>query len=210
MPMSCFVGEEFVPLVDDEIRGRLRSIRQVTVLSSNVSDADCYVTWRNCQSDADPRLPTVPGYVVLQLCTSGTTGHPKGAQLTNANFIAALIASAQFYPCTTEDVNLACLLQFHIAGTLASLWGISAGARTSITREANSAEILQLIPGERVPLMLVVPALLLFILTITRLSADRFLQFASGSLRRVTNRRGGAPFGDFDLAVRVRSSIRPH
>ena len=33
-------------------------------------------------------LPAAPDDDVIQLYTSGTTGHPKGVQLTNANYIS--------------------------------------------------------------------------------------------------------------------------
>ena len=39
------------------------------------------------QPDDDPALPAAPGDTCYQLYTSGTTGLPKGVELTHANFI---------------------------------------------------------------------------------------------------------------------------
>jgi acyl-coenzyme A synthetase/AMP-(fatty) acid ligase len=61
------------------IRDQLTSVREVIV-----TDQD-YPAWRDRQSAADPRLPTEGGDVCLQVYTSGTTGHPKGAQITSDN-----------------------------------------------------------------------------------------------------------------------------
>ena len=37
---------------------------------------------RRAEADQDPMLPVAPDDDVIQLYTSGTTGHPKGVQLT--------------------------------------------------------------------------------------------------------------------------------
>jgi acyl-CoA synthetase (AMP-forming)/AMP-acid ligase II len=54
--------------------------------------------------------------------------------------------------------------QFHIAGSLTGLVGLYEGSRTVITRQPDPAEMLRIIPQERVSRMFVVPALLLFML----------------------------------------------
>jgi acyl-CoA synthetase (AMP-forming)/AMP-acid ligase II len=54
--------------------------------------------------------------------------------------------------------------QFHIAGSVLGLLGLNRGARTVILRETAPAEILRLIPSERVTVTFLVPALLLFML----------------------------------------------
>jgi fatty-acyl-CoA synthase len=43
--------------------------------------------WRNAQSSNDPDVPADPDDTVLQLYTSGTTGLPKGVELTNTNIL---------------------------------------------------------------------------------------------------------------------------
>ena len=42
--------------------------------------------WRDSHDDIDPMLESKGEDDVIQLYTSGTTGHPKGVQLTNDNF----------------------------------------------------------------------------------------------------------------------------
>ena len=55
---------------------------------------EAYVTSRDRQASADPHLGAPCNDVALQLYTSGTTGHSKGAKLTHANFCAALAAAS--------------------------------------------------------------------------------------------------------------------
>jgi long-chain acyl-CoA synthetase len=158
-----FVGEEYLPIVE-QLLPELRTVKQVIALSGSHSTWEGYFAWRDRQASSDPRLDASPDDVVLQHYTSGTTGHPKGTELTHANLYAALAAAREWYDCTAEDVNLACMPQYHIAGSLVGLIGIYRGARTVITRQADPAEILRLIPAERVTHTFFVPALLLFLL----------------------------------------------
>src|SRR5579864_201512 len=70
-----FVGADFVDTIA-AIRERLTSVREVIV-----TDRD-YPTWRDRQSAADPQLTAAGSDICIQMYTSGTTGLPKGAQLT--------------------------------------------------------------------------------------------------------------------------------
>jgi long-chain acyl-CoA synthetase len=158
-----FVSEEFFPVVE-QIRPVLRTVQQVIALSGSHPEWDPFMAWRDGQDGADPQLAIAGDDVVLQLYTSGTTGHPKGAQITHDNIFAALQAAGEFYPCATDDVSLACMPQFHIGGSFLGLIALYAGARDVITREATPSEILHLIPSEQVTLAFLVPALMLFLL----------------------------------------------
>jgi acyl-CoA synthetase (AMP-forming)/AMP-acid ligase II len=158
-----FVGEEYVGLVE-QLRSKLRTAKQIVALGGGHPEWEGYTAWRDRQASTDPRLDTPGDDVALQLYTSGTTGHPKGAELTHANFCAALAAASEWYDCGFEDVSLACMPQFHIGGCIVGLIGIYRGARTVIVRQFDPAEILRLIPAERVTHALFVPAMLLFLL----------------------------------------------
>ena len=157
-----FVGEEFFPLVA-QTRPELRTVKHVIALSDRDSEWEPYTIWRDRHSCTDPCLQHVADDVALQLYTSGTTGSPKGAQITHHNLFAALAGAEDWYPCTATDVSLACMPQFHISGSLPGLIGLHAGARTLIA-EAAPGEILRLIPTEHVTLALFAPSLLLFLL----------------------------------------------
>ena len=158
-----FVGEEFLPLVT-QILPELRSVHRIIALSGEHPEWEAYATWRDRQDSTDPEVPIGADGVVLQLYTSGTTGHPKGALITHANLSAALEAAPEWYPCSATDVNLLCMPQFHIAGAFVGMLGAHAGARTIISREPVPGELLRLIETERVTITFLVPALILFML----------------------------------------------
>jgi long-subunit acyl-CoA synthetase (AMP-forming) len=80
----------------------------------------------------DSRLRNGPNDVAIQLYTSGTTGHPKGVQLTHANVFAVIAAAPEWYPCGADDVSLACMPQFHIGGSILGLFSLYRGARIII------------------------------------------------------------------------------
>jgi acyl-CoA synthetase (AMP-forming)/AMP-acid ligase II len=158
-----FVGEDFFPIVA-QILPELRTVRRVIALSGSHPEWERYATWRDRQSDGEPGVTIHADDVFIQLYTSGTTGHPKGALITHDNAFAALDGSPDWYPCTAEDVNLVCMPQFHIAGSFVGVLGIYAGARSIISRESQPAELLRLIESERVTVTFMVPALMLFML----------------------------------------------
>ncbi|MCA9532115.1 MAG: AMP-binding protein [Myxococcales bacterium] len=74
---------------------------------------------------AAPRLcaQEVSGEVALILYTSGTTGAPKGAQLSSANLAANLDALAATWGWTGEDTVVHALPLFHVHGLVLGLLG---------------------------------------------------------------------------------------
>jgi long-chain acyl-CoA synthetase len=123
--------------------------------------------------DTDPGAgqPESPDTVALQLYTSGTTGLPKGAQITNANF-EALVAAAESWAMSSDSVSLAAMPMFHIGGSGWSLFGMSNGARTVIMRELDPTGILGLISREGITHAFLVPAVLQFLLMVPNDGAD--------------------------------------
>jgi acyl-CoA synthetase (AMP-forming)/AMP-acid ligase II len=159
-----FVGEEYFPIVE-RLLPELRTVRDVITLSGRHPSWADYETWRDGQSTDDPVLPFDADDVVLQFYTSGTTGRPKGVQLTHANLVTALEAAAdQWGRATPRDVSLVCLPQYHIGGAFWACVGFFQGARNVVAREVNPGEILRLITGERVTMGFFAPAVLLFLL----------------------------------------------
>jgi acyl-CoA synthetase (AMP-forming)/AMP-acid ligase II len=97
--------------------------------------------------------------------TSGTTGHPKGAQLSHANLLTLLSAAlGQFGTWHDNDVNLVCMPLFHIGGAGWALVGLYRGIETVLMADAEPATILGLIAEFGVTKAFFVPALLLFLL----------------------------------------------
>jgi acyl-CoA synthetase (AMP-forming)/AMP-acid ligase II len=116
-----------------------------------VTDRD-FAAWRDRQSDADPELPIAGGDVCVQVYTSGTTGRPKGAQLTNDNLrtLLARLNSGKWREWSTVDVSLVAMPLFHVAGSVYGLCGLYVGARNVLLREVVPQQILEVIDRYRV------------------------------------------------------------
>jgi len=113
----------------------------------------------------NPRLLHESGDDVIQLYTSGTTGLPKGVQLTEANY-EALFASAtrQWARFDKGDAVLVAMPLFHVAGANMGMLAILQGARAIIMREADPGSILRLIQDHGIRQAFLVPALINMIL----------------------------------------------
>lgn len=158
-----FVGEEYFPVVES-IRDRLTRVRKIVSLAGRHDDWEAFSAWRDRHSDGDPLLPAKLTDTAVQFYTSGTTGLPKGAELTNANFAWMLPLWTRSWLLGPGVPNLVCLPMFHIGGAGWGIAGLFAGATNHVMREFVPAEILQTIQRERLQVMLLVPAMILFLL----------------------------------------------
>ncbi len=160
--MLLFLGKGFA-----EVAGTLdlpSGCRCISLDGDNGQWPDV-VAWCETQSEAEPTLVTEPEATVIQMYTSGTTGLPKGVELSNRNSIALLCAAEAggFGVLGPDDVALLCLPEFHIAGANVGLIGLSHGATVVVTEEFNPALVADLIPSYRVTFTLLVPAAILLL-----------------------------------------------
>lgn len=77
----------------------------------------------DCTSDAEAPSPPVDNTVLLLLYTSGTTGNPKGAQLTARNMAACLDGLAEAWGLGPQDTVVHALPLFHVHGLVLGLFG---------------------------------------------------------------------------------------
>jgi long-chain acyl-CoA synthetase len=157
-----FVGEEFFPVID-KIRDQLKTVRKVVAFGPRYGAWQSFADWRDCHPDADPRIKARARDTAVQFYTSGTTGLPKGAELTNANFAWMFPLWTKTWLLAPEVPNLVCLPMFHIGGAGWGIAGLFAGATNHVVREFVPVEILQIVQRERLQVMLLVPAMILFL-----------------------------------------------
>ena len=115
-------------------------------------------------SAEDPQHPVDPQDTCYQLYTSGTTGLPKGVELTHANFMHCLSDSLTATKMNEQSINMVCMPLFHISGSGWGVVGIYNGARSILLRDVDLPLILRLIPEQGVTHSIFVPAVLQFLL----------------------------------------------
>ena len=158
------VGEEFLDALG---RMRLPAVAAVIVLGDpGGSGHQTYDQWLAGHPDIDPQTPVEAEDTCYQLYTSGTTGLPKGVELTHANFLHCLSTSLAALAMDADSVNLVCMPLFHISGSGWGVVGLYHGARSLLLRDVDLPLILRLIGAEQVTHALFVPAVLQFLLAV--------------------------------------------
>lgn len=158
-----FVGKDFVPLIED-ILADCPGVKQVIAMDGGHDEWSAFVDWRDAGEAMHPQLAYRADDDVIQLYTSGTTGHPKGVQLTNSNMQSALAQAEDWAGWQEKEHVLLCMPLFHIAGVNCGLIGFYAGCKVTVLPEVDPAEILRLIEHEKVNLLFMVPAVILFVM----------------------------------------------
>jgi 4-coumarate--CoA ligase len=109
------------------------------------------------QVDVDPAT-----HVVVLPYSSGTTGLPKGVELTHRNLVANLAQSAALSTVTDDDVILAVLPFFHIYGLQVLMNGVLYnGARAVTLPRFDMEQFLETIQDHRVTRAALVPPIIL-------------------------------------------------
>ena len=152
------VGEEFAPAIDkvaDELTG-------VRVLTTGAR----YGEWRDAHPADDPAEPLAAGDIAYQLYSSGTTGRPKGVQLTQANLIAGMGLYPAIMGLGPDSVSMVPMPLYHIGGGGWALAGFAQGATNVLIREVVPDQLVDTIVAERVTHGFLVPAVLQFMLAV--------------------------------------------
>ncbi|RLA39458.1 MAG: fatty acid--CoA ligase, partial [Gammaproteobacteria bacterium] len=88
---TLFVGKDFYPIIE-AIESDLKFIKNIIAIDGDHDHWLDYKTWRDQQSNQRPDVSLEGDDDILQLYTSGTTGLPKGVQLTNQGYVNAFNA----------------------------------------------------------------------------------------------------------------------
>lgn len=160
-----FVGPEFAGLIR-EIQSDIPNVTSIISMEGADENWLDFQAWRDSQNADQESHPQLPEDVAIQLYTSGTTGHPKGVELTNANYVSAFrnFTAMDVPEMTSDDVAMVCMPVFHVAGVNMGLIGTYAGTTNVITREVNPPEILELVEKYKVTMAIWVPAVIRFLL----------------------------------------------
>ncbi|HEY3031151.1 MAG TPA: fatty acid--CoA ligase [Bradyrhizobium sp.] len=161
-----FVGPEFITQVRN-IKSKLADLRNIITTEGGAPEWQDYIAWRDAQSGDDPKVPISPTDIAIQLYTSGTTGKPKGAVLSHANFLNLVETGKGEKPdwnkWTEDDVSLVAMPVFHIGGSGWGVVGLYHGAKGVIAREFDASRVLDFIEQSGITKLFMVPAAMQFV-----------------------------------------------
>ncbi|MFT5574519.1 MAG: acyl-CoA synthetase (AMP-forming)/AMP-acid ligase II [Bermanella sp.] len=142
-----------------------------------------YDEFLSSSTTEQPQVNISPEDTFYQLYTSGTTGHPKGVEITNANIVAYTQQCTQSLPYRVSpgDSVLVVVPMYHAAGALTSISTHMGGGCLAIHEDANPAEIVRAMDEDGVVATSLVPALIQFCLGVEGIASRRFekLRFIS-------------------------------
>ncbi|MEO0466299.1 MAG: long-chain-fatty-acid--CoA ligase [Pseudomonadota bacterium] len=161
-----FVGAEFYEVVA-QIMHECPDLKMIVGLDHSWGAWPAYGEWRDQQNAADPMIAIDPEDDVVQLYTSGTTGLPKGVQLTHRNYLAffADAGSLDWASYGVGEAVMNAMPLFHVAGVNTGYLTLVQGAKAVLIRDIDPGLILSLIPEQKIAYAFWVPAVIRLLLS---------------------------------------------
>ncbi|TVT70625.1 MAG: long-chain-fatty-acid--CoA ligase [Denitromonas halophila] len=187
-PKLILVDIDCVPVLAKSLDGA--AIEVPTIDFDSNSDAATELTDRLSRcSDVDPKQALRPEDTAVLLYTSGTTGQPKGVQLTHGgmNYMRLCEHLEPAFEWKPNDVMMFVMPNFHLVGTGLSLQGLYNGVPLSILPGLDIPALIQTVERDRVSIFCLVPTALQMILdhpacTEADLSSLRMVMYAGSPI----------------------------
>jgi acyl-CoA synthetase (AMP-forming)/AMP-acid ligase II len=140
-------------------------------------------------SDADPAVEVDPWRTAILMYTSGTTGKPKGAQLSHQGYLYLRLCEhlEPAFGYTTDDLMLTVMPLFHAMAVGLSLQALYNGIPVAVHSMPTPAELIALIARDRPTVVPLVPTVLQMLLddpaaTNADYSSVRLIIYAGASI----------------------------
>lgn len=128
------VGDEFAQSIE-KIRDKLSNIEYVIAVKPEGGDE--YEAMLEAATPVDRSDDVDPDDVAIIMYSSGTTGRPKGVELTQANLIAHTINAHEGFEFDEGDKNMVAMPLFHVGGSSYVQFGIHDGFPSVMTRDVD-------------------------------------------------------------------------
>ena len=163
---------EFVAAIDP-MRGELPKVEHWLAQGVSAPGWDDWDAWLAEPPETPPRREIGPHHELYQMYTSGTTGRPKGAVLTQQAVCHNLVQASQQFGLTAGERALIVAPYYHAAAAITSFCTVLAGGSLFIQEEFDPRAVVRALAEERVVLALLVPAMIQFCLVAVPDAAER-------------------------------------
>lgn len=154
---ALFFDAEFAPLV-----AKIKERSNVR-LSICRGDPEAENTYEAIVADTSAKpcaRPTRRGNdTAILMYTSGTTGHPKGAMLSHANFVAAAHGTSSTIDWLDSHRFLLVAPIFHIGGLMPLTTSVQKGSTVYFMPDFDPVKVWKVISDEKITTMMTVPAM---------------------------------------------------
>ena len=150
---------ERLPIVKN-ILGKLPDLKHIILVDGNGDNSFNFNELTKNASDKEPSTIIKDEDYSIIFYTSGTTGKPKGASLTQTNVTSNIKTLAQAWKWTEDDVFLLTLPLYHIHGIGVALCGsLYVGNFTILRKKFVAEDVLEAIQKRKVTLFMGVPTM---------------------------------------------------
>jgi fatty-acyl-CoA synthase len=184
------------PQAINSIRHELQTVSHFVAMDSSVSGWENYYDWVAQQPPTASERHITPDHDLFQLYTSGTTGHPKGAVLTQRAVTAHLAQIGLAHEIRRGERVLIVAPLFHVAAANAGAFPcVYAGGCLYIQSDFVPAAVVRAMSEERIGLAILVPAMIQACLTAVpdvaqhRYEALRLIHYGASPIAEQTLRR---------------------
>lgn len=146
----------------------------LVTVSTDADSPKSFANWTAAHDEYDPGLPIDERDLFYIGYTSGTTGTPKGVQISHRARALLMLACAIEFGLSQDDINLTPGAIYHAAPIIFMLLPINIGGSTVIMENFDAEEVLRLIEKNRVTNMFVAPTMLQLIHQLPRPTQQRF------------------------------------
>jgi len=155
-------SNDYVDIVDS-IRKNIPAKNLIAISASPPEWAQSFESLLEKASNDEPELTGGGDDTLTILYTSGTTGRPKGAELTHNYYYWASVNMMSTLGVGVGDSTLIALPLFHIGGLAGVPWGVHQGMKVVLQRNFDPQQFLELIQEEKISGFGSVPVILDFL-----------------------------------------------